>query len=307
MKLIPVEIEMLLNIFMNKNKYLIMKRIILILFIGFLTFSCSDENDPIEETEKKLKNIIEHDLGFGGVSYRTIYSLENNKYIESIDYKTQVGVERMQSRKEYFYNNNGLIESMLEYNQENTLYKEHFYYYDSEGRISERILNFPDGFNRITNTYIYNSDNTIKVIRESKFADWEVIYYLNDNGAIYNIESSVIGLMFEAEYEGNNIVELKYGNDLYNFSFKDENLFMVNFLNGIRKGMYGEEINNQVFQDDLLYKITDIYNDKPKDKTIKYGDYTDEYEYEVDDKGFPLKKLTYRNGELAYKTEYFFE
>ena len=288
-----------------KNRALHLALWVILLFAA----SCSEDDGstgPIELKERILNEIITSEYKDGEESKRIEeYFLSGKQYLKY----TYEG-NTLVAKAEYKYNIRGSIER-IKYFYNDVFEEQDDFIYDSEGRLIEFYSeNSTAPEMAYYREFEYPGDSTIlerqKDYLKEPLAGGSFVYRLNEMNLITKIESED-GELYEADYEGNQIISVRTPSTVeYNYSYDEVNLEQGDFYKKYFQSIYGREVNNAALYLSSLLDIPMVYADKFL-LTSTAENNSLRYEYVIDDEGFPIERDVYYNDLLTSSTTYRYE
>ncbi len=288
-----------------KNRFLQLSLLAIFLFLT----SCSDDEGstgPIEPKGRVLSEIITGHYK-DGEEYKRVeeyflsgkqylqYTFEGNSLVAKVEYKynSKGQIERIK----YFYNDvfeeqddftYDLKNRLIEFYSENIKAPEMAYY---------REFEYPEN-----GTILEQQKNYLK----EPIPRGKLVYSLNEINLIAKIESED-GKIFEAEFEGNQIISVRTPLSVdYNYSYDDVNLDQGDFYKKYFQSIYGMDVNNGALYLSSLMDMPLVYSDKFLLNTT-WENMSIRSDYILDDEGFPIERNDYNNDLLTSRTTYSYE
>ncbi|PZR07019.1 MAG: hypothetical protein DI539_24165 [Flavobacterium psychrophilum] len=272
------------------------KKLFLCLSFSVLFFSCSD-NDQQNGSGTELVKIktTSYYMGETESSGETLF--ENGK---SISYNVYKGDGTLKETGTYTYDND-LLTSLKGFNVQGQQIYSSDYLYDDLGRLTQKTFSDID-YSGVTN-YTFNTDATITATTQSSGSSYSRTFSLNADNLIYKEERAVNNYVYEVTYEGSNIVKTKDGNSTRTYEYLSSPLPQNGFANPW--GINDNYKANVVLRGGQLDAAENYYATKYVSKINSVGMHIT-YEHTFNDQGLLIKTLSYYNGELEGKTEYFY-
>lgn len=248
---------------------------------------------------KSIKSIVENENDKFLKEFRE-YNSEGKELVKEI----YLGPDQLEEKNITKYNEKGLIVEEINYGQNNELNTKTIYNRDTNGNVSEIIIEFADSSKTIKSYNYENNGKIVTVIEKSDEGEFEGMTRIirDDNGNI--VESHVFSEnneiiekhLFEFDDKGNILKDTFFQKSnistitKYNY---DENKNLIKRVISSSDGKiidwaifnYDEKGNlvEQQFGDHTLYKIEYNENDKPiieqKVNAMGVVDYYKKYEY----------------------------
>ncbi|MGI9531580.1 hypothetical protein [Lutimonas sp.] len=288
-----------------KNKVLFLG----LLMVFALVTACSDDDDtsgPVDPEDLILSEIATRNLNDGTETTRVEESfLSGQPYIRY----TFEG-ETVVSKVEFKYNNRGSVES-IKYYYDTRYEEQETFLYDAKNRLIEfysenvtapemayyREFEYPENGTIIEQ----QRDNLKEPLPGGRF-----VYSLNEAGLIYKVESED-GEVFQAEFEGNQIITVSTPNDgEYTYMYDEVNLDQGDFNKRYYQSIYGADPNNAALYLSSLLDMPQAYADKFLISTAS-DQVMLRYDYTFDLQNFPLERADFdkvvQTAEVSYTYE----
>lgn len=199
-------------------------------------------------------------------------------------------------RDEYFYTENGLLDYIEGYRNQNLVYKYQLSY-DSLGKIiTYQIISYPvDGqLDFVINiNYTYQADKIIAQSDENSPGGIYYEFYLNNLGQVNKMD--VFGNISEVTYQEGKLVSWS-GNDVTILYTYNENTLPKGDYLKFYKNMFGDYEPNLVLYSAGFSLLLDSSVNYLSEESSSFETYT--YQYEYDEEGYPTRKKKINEGNI---------
>lgn len=288
-----------------KNKVIFLGVLMVFVLLG----ACSDDDStsgPAEPEDRVLSEIKTRNLSNGAETSRVEESfLSGQPYIRY----TFEGSDVV-SKVEYKYNSQGAVESVKYYYD--TRYEEQeTFLYDAKNRLieffSENVTAPEMAYYR---EFEYPEDGTIieqqKDYLKEPLPGGRFVYSLNEAGLIYKVASED-GAVFQAEYEGNQIIAVTTPNDgEVTYTYDEVDLDQGDFYKKYYQSIYGADVNNAALYLSSLLDMPLAYADKFLISTSS-DNVMLRYDYTLDLERFPMARADFDQAAQTAELSYIYE
>ena len=275
--------------------------LLLAIIIGLSILSCSSDDNNNQQAQSTQLIKVEQKGFFDGIfENKSIYKYNNNK-LELVSFYNSTN--ELIGYSNWVYSSQGLLIKINDFSADDSQTRELKITYDSQNRIIQTNITFLSGQNNnhIVN-FTHNSDNTINSLftYTGNGSTEEKIFEINNNGLI-DKEIQNGNVVVSVQYSNLKVLTIMDNFTNYTYTYHETGINPFDFWSGI----VGENHINAVLFNNSLRESADTLGTNLI-KEIATSITIQKFVYTLNENDFPLTLKSYRDGEIEYEYEYFY-